>query len=415
MALCVWWPGFELQLERARAPGLRDTPLALSDTAAGTRRYVEQACPFARADGVEPGQLVSQAIALSPGLVVLEQDPDFYDAVRARVLVALRRWSPVVEPTGERGRIFVGLDGLERMYGPIERQRESIREALRELFPRGTVDDLRLGCAPGKFAARVAAGVAEPAGEVVVPGPRLVAFLARQPVEVLPVSPRMVQRLRRLGIRRLGRLVEIPEPALVAQFGADGRRALAWAQGRRIDRVRPEAPERPIRVSLDFPSPVGQIELLHAALDRLIVRALRRSAHRGRSVRGIRVGARLEDGGSWTIRAIVKEPTGQADRLGAFLRSRIALSPPPRAVEGLKLEFFRFGSASTQTDLFSTRERMPGTSGAIQTERGDLLPPIEEAARLLRLRLGESALYRVLELQPGSRIPERRHALLALG
>jgi DNA polymerase-4/protein ImuB len=210
-------------------------------------------------------------------------------------------------------------------------------------------------------------------------------------------------------------LIAIPEQALVAQFGADGRSALEWASGRRIDRVRPEERERSVSVSLEFPAPVGQLDLLHGALDRLLRRALKRPACRGRSVRGIRLRARLEDGGSWSIRAIVKEPTGRADRLGVFLRSRIVLSPPQRAVEELRLEFFQFGPPSTQIDLFGPKRNAPRTTGSLETADGDLLPAVEEASRLLRLRLEECALYRVLEMQPNSRIPERRHALLGIG
>jgi len=415
LALCVWWPGFELQLERARAPALGGSPLALADATAGARRRVEQVCPLAHAAGVRSGMLVSQAVALCPSIVLLEQDPDFYDVARERCFATLLAWSPIVELSPERGRVFVGMDGLERLYGPIDRQLAGVRQRLMRLFPQGTVEDLRLGLAPGKFAAWVAASAAERSGQILVAPNRLAEFLARQPVAVLPVSPRMIQRLERLGVDRLERLIAIPEQALVAQFGADGRSALEWASGRRIDRVRPEERERSVSVSLEFPAPVGQLELLHGALDRLLRRALKRPACRGGSVRGIRLRARLEDGGSWSIRAIVREPTGRADRLGVFLRSRIALSPPQRAVEELRLEFFQFGPPSTQIDLFGPKRNAPRATGSLETADGDLIPALEEASRLLRLRLEECALYRVLEMQPNSRIPERRHALLGIG
>ena len=420
MALCLWWPGFELELERVRTPSLADRPLALPTP--GDRRRIEMGCALAASFGVEPGMIVSQAIALCPSLVLCEPDPDFHDAARDRVLEVLRLWSPVVERSTERGRMFVGVDGLERLYGRPERQIAGLRARLEALSP-WLASSARVGCAPGKFAAWVAARAAEPArsAEPARPGAAvcvtpadLAAFLAPQPVDVLPVSPRMVERLKRLGVRRLGQLVRMPEPALVSQFGADGRRALAWARGTRIDRVRPEAPARPIRVALDFPSPIGQLELLHAALDRLIGRALDHPRRRGKSVRGLRVSASLEDGGSWSIRAVAREPTSEPERLGAFLRSRIALDRPRRAVETLRLEFFRFGPASAQTGLFDPKEGAARVLGSLETKDGELLPAFCRAARLLRLRLGGAALFRVLELEPNSRIPERRHALMEI-
>jgi DNA polymerase-4/protein ImuB len=38
---------------------------------------------------------------------------------------------------------------------------------------------------------------------------------------------------------------------------------------------------------------------------------------------------------------------------------------------------------------------------------------LKDAVRELKLRLGHSPLYRVVEVDPWSRIPERRHALLS--
>jgi len=413
MALCVWWLGFELELERARTPKFAGRPLAIPTM--GNRRVIELGCSFATASGVESGMLVSQAIALCPSLVLCEPDPDFYDAARERILDVLRCWSPIVEASADRGRFFVGVDGLDRLYGPPERQMESLRARIEALSAR-LAAGARFGYAPGKFASWVAArsGRIVGAQSTYVPESALAAFLAKQPVDVLPVSPRMVQRLTRLGIKRLHRLTSMPEQALVSQFGSDGRHALAWAKGQRIDLVHPEAREHLVRESVEFLAPIGQLELFYAALDRLLGRALETSTRLGKSVRGIKVGAQLEDGGSWSIRAITRDPTSQADHLSAFLRSRIVLSPPPRAVENLRLEFFRFGPASTQTGLFDPRDGAPRVGGSLETHDGELLPVYKAAARLLRLRLGCAALYRVLELQPASRLPERRHALMEL-
>ena len=419
MALCLWWPGFELELERVRTPSLADPPLALPTV--GNRRRIEMGCALAASFGVEPGMIISQAIALCPSLVLCEPDPDFHDAARDRIAEVLRGWSPVVERPVDRGRFFVGVDGLERLYGSPERQIAGLRARLEALSP-WLASSARIGYAPGKLAAWVAARSAEPvrpaggrtgAGVCVAPA-GLAAFLAPQPVDVLPVSPRMVERLKRLGVERLAGIVRMPEPALVSQFGADGRRALAWAQGTRIDRVLPETPARPIRVALDFPDPIGQLELLHAALDRLIGRALEHPRRRGKSVRGLKVSASLEDGGSWAIRAIAREPTSEPERLGAFLRSRIALDRPRRAVETLRLEFFRFGPASAQIGLFDPKAGGARVFGSLDTKDGELLPAFRRAARVLRLRLGAAALYRVLELEPNSRLPERRHALMEI-
>ncbi len=407
----MWLPTFELRLELVRSPELDATSVALLSPGEGTRRTLWQVSERGAEAGVRPGQRVSQAIALCPSLTLLEPDPSHYDAAQEEVVECLMELSPVVEPAG-RGRVFVGMDGMERLHGPPSRQAVAALRALLEVLPRPLVAATRVGRAPGKFGAWVAAARSRPGKPVLISHPQLPSFLASCPVSVLPVDPLMIRRLERLGITRLEDLIALPEPALVGQFGAQGRKALAWATGRRLDPVRPLHRPRPIRVSLDFPSPVGRTETLHGALDRLLDRALARPARRGRSVRGVRLRAHLEGGGSWSVEVVLREPTARKDALAFPLRGKMSLSPPQRAVEKLAVELFRFGAASTQTGLFQRKEEAGRETGSLALEDGTVPHALKEAVKELKLKLGHSPLYRVVEVDPWSRIPERRYALL---
>jgi len=410
-ALCVWLPTFELRLELVRAPELDATSVALLSPGEGTRRTLWQVSERGAEAGVRPGQLIAQAISLCPSLTLLEPDPAHYDAAHEEMVEALMELSPVVEPAG-RGRIFVGMDGMERLHGAPSRQVSLALQALFQVFPAPLVAATRVGRASGKFGAWVAAARAEPGRPVLVSDSKLPSFLASCPVSVLPVDPVIVHRLERLGVTTLKKLASLPEPALVGQFGPEGRKALQWAKGRRIDPVRPLHRPRPIRVSLDFPVPAGRTEAIHGALHRLLEKALSRPARRGRSVHGARLRARLEGGGSWSTEVILREPTARKESIAFPLKARMALSPPPRAVERLAVEFFQFGPASSQTGLFDRKEEGGRESGGMGLEEGAIPPSLREAVKELKLKLGHSPLYRVVEVDPWSRIPERRHALL---
>ncbi len=410
-ALCVWLPTFELRLELVRAPELDATSVALLSPGEGTRRTLWQVSERGAEAGVRPGQLISQAISLCPSLTLLEPDPAHYDAAHEEMIEALLELSPVVEPAG-RGRVFVGMDGMERLHGSPRRQASITLQALFRIFPPPLVAATRVGRASGKFGAWVAAARAKPGKPVLVPDAELFAFLASCPVSVLPVDPLMVHRLERLGIKTLAKLISLPEPALVGQFGPEGRQALEWARGRRVDPVRPLHRPRPIRVSLDFSSPAGRTEAIHGALDRLLEKALARPERRGRSVHGVRLRARLEGGGSWSMEVILREPTARKEFIAFPLKSRMAIAPPPRAVEKLTVEIFQFGAASSQTGLFDRKEEGGRDSGGTGLEEGALPSSLREAIKELKLKLGHSPLYRVVEVDPWSRIPERRHALL---
>lgn len=411
-ALCLWLPTFELRLELVRSPELDSTSVALLSPGESVRRTVWQVSERAHDAGVRPGQLVSQAVSLCTSLTLLEPDPAHYEAAADAMLETLTDVTPVVEPAG-RGRVFLGMDGLERLFGAPSRQANRALRALFRVFPSPLVAATRAGMAPGKFGAWVAATTARSGRPVVVGEEELSDFLARCPVGALPVDPLVVQRLERLGITTLGALRRFPEPSLVAQFGEEGRSALAWASGRRIDPVRPWHRPRPIRVSLDFPNPVALAETLHGALDRLVERALSRPARRGRSVTGVRLGARLEGGGSWFVETVLREPSADRERIAFALRSKMAISPPPRAVETLFLELTQFGVPSAQTGLFDRKEGSGRAAAGHEMARGEVPASLVDAVKELKLRLGHSPLYRVVEVDPWSRIPERRHALLS--
>jgi len=410
-ALCLWLPTFQLRLELVRSPELDSTSVALLSPGEGTRRTLWQVSERGARSGVRPGMLVSQAISLCTDLTLLEPDPAHYAAAQQGILEALEGVSPVVEAE-EPGRILLGMDGMERLHGPPRRQIRAALLSLLQILPRPLVASLRAGWAPGRFGAWVAAVAARPGEPVVVSREELPTFLSSRPVSSLPVSPLMVQRLERLGVATLGELVRFPEAALVAQFGGTGREALRLATGERIDPVVPRHRPRPIRVSLDLPAPAGQVETLHGALDRLLDRALSRPQRQGRSVRGVRLSGRLEGGGSWEVEAILWEPTARREVLASPLRGRMALAPPRRGVEALTVELFDFGPPAAQVGLFRRGEGGERDAEGVELGEGEVPGALREAVKELKLKLGHSPLYRVVEVDPWSRIPERRHALL---
>src|SRR3989442_12047369 len=258
VAVCVWIPLFALRCEGARRPELASQPSALLAPDA-SRRVVWQVSPLARHAGVRPGMTVSQAIGLCPALRLCEPDPVHYDERFARLLAALARVSPVVEPA-ELGLAYVGTDGLEGLYGGREQIVEAIRLRIAECGLRNRnasaesaihnpQSAIRVGWGKGKFVAWVAATRAKPGGACIVPPGEEGAFLASQPVAVLPLDPDAHRRLRQLGLRTPGRIPALPQEAIVSQFGRAGRRWWRLAAGAARGPARAPAVPPPGRAS----------------------------------------------------------------------------------------------------------------------------------------------------------------------
>jgi len=397
LAACVWIPLFPLRCEEARHEGLVGFPTAL--LAPDTTRKLWQVSSQARHTGVKPGMTVSQAIGICPTLRLIEPDPVHYDEQFASLLSALTEVSPVVE-AGELGLVYVGVDGLQGIYGSAEKIVQALRQAVRP-SDRQTV---RLGWGVGKFTAWVAASRARPSEAVVVPLGHERDFLASQPIAVLPLEADLHHRLRRLGIRTLGMLTTLPEAAITAQFGTTGKRIWQLAAGRVIEPVQGRVEPEPIAAALEFFSPVGERELIVHALEQLIARALKHPRRIGWRVHALRVRAGLEGGGSWLTAHLLKEPTADAGRIIAPLKIRLEQSPPTGAVERLVLEFTGFAPGTTELQLFARDAQAAARAGQQRALRS--------AAREIRLRVKRAALYHIIEVQPWSRLPERRYALI---
>jgi hypothetical protein len=113
------------------------------------------------------------------------------------------------------------------------------------------------------------------------------------------------------------------------------------------------------------------------------------------------------------IEVVLKQPIARVEGIVRPLVSRMGLDPPARAVEGLFVEFFEFGPPTSQAGLFDRKEAADRARRGLVMEEGLVPRSLREAVRELKLRLGYSPLYRVVEVDPWSRIPERRHALLS--
>ncbi len=413
-AVCVWIPLFPLRCEGERRPDLAGRPTALLAPEDGRR--VWQASPLARRQGVRTGLTVGQAIGLCPTLALLEPDPVYYDERFARLLLQLEAVSPVIEPV-EVGRAYVGVDGLEGLYGPPARQVEVIAEAT-ERRNHGMTEpspglasgpsanpSVRLGWAKGKFAAWVAATRAKPGAPVIVADATRVAFLHAQPLGALPLHRDNHRRLIQLGLRTLGDLAALPEAAVTAQFGREGRAAWRLAAGTCDEPVVSRPRPQPILATLDYPSPVADRGMLAHTMGVLIEHALRDPRRTGWRVQTVRVRAALEQGASWMIDVMLKEPAALRERILAPLVTRLDQAPPTGAVERLAVEFTAFARGTDELQLFARDAAAAARAGRRRALR--------LAAREIHDRLKRQVLYRVVEVQPWSRLPERRYALIA--
>mgnify|MGYP006078764215 FL=1 len=410
--LCIWFPMFELGLELMRKPALQNIPIALLSPKRINRRTVWQCSKQALGMGIYLDQAVSQSFSFCPTLIVLEPDLDYYNSVQTNVLKTLSHIGPDVEYAGH-GRFYINVDGLQDFHKSQPcRVKEKVHICLNQ-FPHALVRSIKIGWAKGKFASWIAATKANPDQPTIVEDQKLASFLKPSPVSLLPIDRYMLRNLQRLGIQTLGDLTLLSTSALVRQFGEEGRTARMWATGEQIDLVQPNHSLEYIRHSIDFPTPIGHIEILCRSLGKLLETALEDLKHRGQSVQGVRITASWEEG-SWSLNHVLRNPSTSHKDIYRAITSQIFLSPPACSIDKLILEFFQFYTFEPQEHFFNHTKAHRGTSPNKEMTKGMITLPLREAIKEMKLRMGFSPLYRIVEIDPLSRIPERRHALLNL-
>jgi DNA polymerase-4/protein ImuB len=139
--------------------------------------------------------------------------------------------------------------------------------------------------------------------------------------------------------------------------------------------------------------------MLLIGVRQLVQRAFSRPELRHRHVRQARLQVMIEDHRSWEREMTFGEPAG-CERVIEILRHRLQDLELPGPAERLILWLVGLVSETAKQEI------LPGM-------RPRRAAPIAGAARQLKRRYGLSPLYHVVEVEPWSRIPERRHALIS--
>jgi protein ImuB len=382
-------PRFRL-IAAVSEPRILARPAALAPEP-GAAQLIGEVSEPAEEFGLRPGMRMGEALSRCPELALIPPDPERAERSWEEALRRLEGIGAEVE-TERAGEAFFEAGGLEGLWGGLPGVLRRTREELGSCNP----SDVGLGVGPGRFCAYVAAKTS--GGMVPDTGSR--EFLDPVPVSLLTgrlgdVGDDLPNELERLGISTLGRLAGLPREAVADRFGRLGLRAWRLARGE-DDALRPRSMPEAIAVELELPEAVSG-QQLERALELLISRLLAHRGRRGRTLRALRLSARLAAGGGWRRRVALRRATAEPTRLSDALLPHLSLLPAPAAT--LRLEAPSLGPETGEQISFSSPEQ-------------ERRRKIAEAVRQTRSAAGADSVLRVLEVDPESRVPERREVLM---
>lgn len=225
---CLDLDTFFVSVERLLNPALEGQPVIVGGQPGD--RGVVSACSYeVRKLGVHSGMSLRDAGRLAPDAIYLPVRHDTYGTYAQKVRDIAARFSPEIQVASidEMYMSFAGCEGLYHRPGDANPD-ATIERTVRQMT--ATIrSELGLpssaGIAASRSMAKVATGLAKPAGVLMVPVGREAEVLAPLPVRKLPgIGPVAERKLRALGIETLGQVAERSVAELREVFGA-------WAEG----------------------------------------------------------------------------------------------------------------------------------------------------------------------------------------
>jgi len=367
---------FYASVEKRDRPELVSQPVIVGG---GKRGVVSTACYIARTRGVKSAMPMFKALKLCPDAVVIKPDIAKYAVAGRQVRALMQALTPLVQPMSIDEAVL-DLKGTEALHKAPPAL--VLARFARQVEQQVGVT-ISIGLAPNRLLAKIAVERDKPRGFAVIGAGEAAAWLAPQPVSVLPgVGPALAKRLQAAGFSTLGQLAALSPREAAQRFGDDGPSLAARARGEDTRRVTPDRETKSISAETTFETDIAARDALEAPLWRLCEKLARRLKEKGFAAAGVTLKLKTAAFATRTRAARLPEPTRLPDVLFAAARPLLA-----KEADGTAFRLIGIGAQPL--------------APADQADRGDLADPEapKRAARwaaveALRAKFGEGAVVK---------------------
>ena len=370
---------FFASVEQRDDPRLRGRPVIVG------MGVVLAASYEAKAYGVRTAMGGARARRLCPQAIVVRPRMSAYSVASREVFDVFEDTTPLVEGLSI-DEAFLDVRGLERLAG---RPSEIAVRLRRNVLERVGLP-ITVGVARTKFLAKVASAVAKPDGLLVVPLGRELAFLHPLPVERLwGVGPATARKLHDRGLRTVGAVARVPEPALIAMLGA--------AAGRHLHALAHDHDPRPVRVGLRRGSIGSQhalgrsthtLETVDGSLLAIVDRVTRRMRNANRIGRTVVLRLRFGDFTRATRSHTLPQATAHTETILATARWLLEGARPAIERHGLTLVGVAVGNLENAPPVQLGLPFRPGSAGELDSALDEVRERFGSAAVTRAVLLG---------------------------
>ncbi|HML12371.1 MAG TPA: DNA polymerase Y family protein [Xanthobacteraceae bacterium] len=324
--------------------------------------------------GLKPGLALAEARARYPDLAVVAEHP----ADDRRLLDAIADWcqryTPLLAVDLPDG-LLLDIAGCAHLFGGEE---GLLADLLARLESFGFATRAAIASTIGAAFALARFG---PAG-ILASGAERTA-LTPLPMAALRLPEETVGALRRVGLKRIGDILDLPRAPLAARFGTDVLRQLARALGMEREPLTPLLPVAAYVAEQPFAEPIAREEDVLRVLERLASRLKPVLERRGEGARRIELALFRTDGAVRRIVVSTARPMRDPSDLRALYVERLASLADPLdpgfgfdlarlsvlAAEPCAPEQIGLGARADDADLASLIDRLSTRLGARRVMR----------------------------------------------
>jgi len=304
--------------------------------------------------GIETGTALSDARAAHPALVSRAAEPQ-KDKI---ALLKLARWAGRYGPNrhidGEDG-LWIDVTGVTHLFGGEE---NLLDDMTRRLASFGV--SVRAGLADTLGAAHALARFGCPADArwAMAPSGQTREVIETLPVESLRLDSSRVLLLKRLGLRCIGQLYDIPRDSLQRRFrsseiAADVLRRLDQILGSAEEPRRPMQPPPILSVSRAFAEPLISSEALESFAGALADELVEKLEAQGLGARVVRLSFYRADGTAGSVAARMSVPCRKAEHMMLLLKEKFESIDAGFGVDMLRLDAVRVGKRDAAQNGFA--------------------------------------------------------------
>jgi len=325
--------------------------------------------------GLRRGQALADARAMIPGLDAVDADPAADAALLSAIADWAERYTPLVALAPPDG-LMLDITGCAHLFDGEE---ALVADLSARLAGQGFAARAAIADTPG--AAFAAAGFSPVSW---VPPGRARDILADLPLAALRLDGDTVAALDRVGLKRIGQIVDAPRAPLTARFGTLLIRRLDQALGREEEAIDPRRPVAALIAERRFAEPIAREEDIAGTIASLAATLAGSLEARGEGARRFELAlfrvdgvvARLAVGTSRPVRApklvlglFAEKFAGLAEELDAGFGFDMARLSVPVTAPDAPAQIDLSGDAAGEVDLGQLVDRIGARLGPERVKR----------------------------------------------